>query len=54
MASQQDGNKKSFKIQNIPITIGGILASIITSIVGYIAVYFFKPIWEKFIKWWNK
>lgn len=40
--------------QNISITFGGLIASAISAIVGYIAVYFFKPIWEKIIKWWYR
>ena len=52
MDYQKDGKK--FKITNIPITLGGLLASVISAIVGYIAVYFFKPLWAKMIKWWNK
>ena len=51
MDSQKDGKK--FKIKNIPITFGSLLASAISGIVGYIAVYFFKPIWAKIMKWWE-
>lgn len=51
MNSQHNGKK--FKIQTIPITIGSIIASAISAIVGYIAVYFFKPIWNKIVAWWN-
>jgi hypothetical protein len=46
--------KKDFKIQTIPITLGSVCASIITNIIGYIALYFFKPIWDRFVKWLNK
>jgi len=42
-------NKISVKIQSVAITIGGICSSAINGIVAYIAVYFFKPIWEKYI-----
>jgi len=49
--SKKDGN---FKILNIPITLGSLIASAISGIIGYIAVYFFKPIWEKLVRWWNK
>lgn len=48
----QDNGKK-FKIQTISITVAGVIAAAINSIVGYIAVYFFKPLWEKIMKWWN-
>lgn len=52
MESRNNG-KKPFKIQTIPITISSLIASAISGIVGYIAVYFFKPLWEKIVKWWN-
>lgn len=45
--------KKTFRIQTIPITLIGIFCAAINGIVGYIAVYFFKPLWEKLIKWWQ-
>jgi hypothetical protein len=53
MDSQHSGKNKKFKIQTIPITIGSLITSAISAIVGYVAVYFFKPLWEKIIKWWN-
>lgn len=46
--------KKDFKIQTIPISLGSIFASIITNIIGYIVLYFFKPLWDKFVNWLNK
>jgi hypothetical protein len=45
---------KKFKIQTIPITISSLIVSALNGIIGYIAVYFFKPAWEKLIKWWHK
>lgn len=54
MDSQHNGNgKKLFKIQTIPLTLAGLIGSAINGIVAYIAVYFFKPLWEKTIHWWN-
>lgn len=52
MDSQHNG-KKSFKIQTIPLTLAGLIGSAINGIVAYVAVYFFKPLWEKFIRWWK-
>jgi hypothetical protein len=52
MNSQDSGDKK-FKIQTISVTLAAIIGSAINGIVAYIAVYFFKPLWEKIIKWWN-
>jgi hypothetical protein len=44
---------KKFKIQTIPITVASLIASALNGIIAYIAVYFFKPLWEKIIKWWH-
>ena len=38
------------KQQSISITIGSLVVSALNGIVAYIAVYFFKPLLEKFIK----
>lgn len=46
-------SKKKLKMQTISITLVGLLSSAINGIVAYIAVYFFKPLWEKTIRWWN-
>lgn len=50
-----------FKQQMISVTISlsSIVGSAIHGIVAFIAVYFFKPLWEKLIKlldtnYWNK
>jgi hypothetical protein len=45
---------KRLKIQMVPITLAGLIGSAINGIIAYIAVYFFKPLWEKIIKWWSK
>jgi hypothetical protein len=42
-----DDEKKISKTQSVSITLASILSAIINGIVGYIAVYFFKPVWEK-------
>jgi hypothetical protein len=36
------------------ITLGSILSSAISGIVGYVAVYFFKPMWDRFISFFEK
>lgn len=43
----QDGKK--FKIQTVVITLTSVLTAAINAILGYIAVYFFKPLWEKIV-----
>jgi cobalamin synthase len=49
----KDNGDKKFKIQMIPVTLVGLLTSAINGIVAYIAVYFFKPLWDKLVRWWN-
>jgi hypothetical protein len=36
------------------LTFGGIINASVSGIVSFIAVYFFTPIWSKFVSWWNK
>lgn len=50
---QQDTDSdKSIKTKCLTttITVSTILGSVINGIVAYIAVYFFKPLWEKLVK----
>jgi uncharacterized membrane protein len=47
----KDGKK--FKIQTVSITIAGLIGSALNGIIAYVAVYFFKPLWEKMVKWWK-
>ena len=49
---QKDGDKT--KIQTVSITLAGLIGSALNGIIAYIAVYFFKPLWGKIMKWWNK
>ena len=51
MQSQDHGDQQSSKIQSVTITVASIFGSVIHAIIGYIAVYFFKPIWEKIMNW---
>jgi hypothetical protein len=46
-------NKEEIKEQSLSITVASLLGSAVNGIIGFIAVYFFKPLWEKFIGWWN-
>lgn len=41
------------KQQLVPLSFSSIIASIIHGIVAYLAAYFFKPLWEKIVRWWN-
>lgn len=47
---QNSDSDKPVKNQSVSITLCGLVASAINGIVAYIAVYFFKPLWEKLIK----
>lgn len=49
--TQDSDSNKPIKIQSVSITVCGLMASAINGIVAYIAVYFFKPLWEKIINW---
>jgi hypothetical protein len=42
-----------FKKQSVSLTLASLIMAAIHGIVGYIAVYFFKPLWEKIVKLWN-
>lgn len=42
-------NTKQYSV----LAITPILLAALNAIIGYIAVYFFKPLWEKIIRWWN-
>jgi len=44
---QKDGKK--LKSQMISVTIASIINSAINGVVAYVAVYFFKPLWEKIV-----
>jgi O-antigen/teichoic acid export membrane protein len=45
---------KPLEKQSISVTATSLIMAAINGIVGYIAVYFFKPLWEKIVKLWNK
>lgn len=47
--------EKDIETQSLTgVTLSSILVHIIHSIFGFIAIYFFQPLWHKFMKWWNK
>lgn len=41
------------KKQSLTITLGSIVSAAINGIIGYVAVFFFKPLWEKLVIWWK-
>jgi hypothetical protein len=47
-------SSKDNKIQCLPaLTITGLLSSAINGIIGFVAVYFFKPAWEKITRYFQ-
>jgi hypothetical protein len=48
-------NEDDFEVkqQSLSYTLFSITLAAVNGIVGYIAVYFFKPFWEKIVVWWN-
>jgi hypothetical protein len=43
-------NEEDSVIEKQSLTFGSICLTIIHAIIGYIAIYFFKPIWSKIVK----
>jgi len=50
-------NKEEIETQMIPVvpalTFGGIINASVSGIVSFIAVYFFTPVWNKIVNYWN-
>jgi hypothetical protein len=50
-------NKEEIETQMIPVvpalTFGGIINASVSGIVSSIAVYFFTPVWNKIVNYWN-
>lgn len=49
--NDQHGKVKPIKKQSITMTT--IFGKAIEAVVAYIALWFFKPIWERTVKWWK-
>lgn len=47
---KQKSGEDSSKIQCVTLTLTGLVASAVNGIIAYVAVYFFKPLWEKLMK----
>jgi hypothetical protein len=55
MCQTTEKSDKDNEIQCLPaVTFGGLIASAINGIVAYVAVYFFKPLWQRLTKFWEK
>jgi hypothetical protein len=50
-------SKEEAETQMIPVvpalTLGGIINASVSGIVSFIAVYFFTPLWNKIVNYWN-
>ena len=46
------GDDKSIKKQSITMTT--IFGKAIEAVVAYIVLFFFRPVWDRLVKWWNK
>lgn len=46
-------NKDSEEVKSQSVTMTTIIGKAIEAIVAYITIWFFKPLWEKLVKWWN-
>lgn len=46
-------NKDSEEVKSQSVTMTTILGKAIEAIVAYITIWFFKPLWEKLVKWWK-
>jgi len=42
------------KIKKQSITISTIIGKAIEAVVAYVVLFFFRPIWDKIVEWWNK
>lgn len=50
--TDQHGENKTIKKQSI--TFSTILGKAIEAVVAYIVLFFFKPVWQSIVSWWNK
>lgn len=51
MTSDHGKNKK---IKKQSITMTTIVGKAIEAVVAYVVLFFFRPLWDKLVKWWNK
>lgn len=45
---------KDNKIKKQSITMSTIIGKAIEAVVAYVVLFFFKPVWDRLVKWWNK
>ena len=42
------------EVKKQSITMSTIIGKAVEAIVAYIALWFFKPVWDRLVKWWGK
>ena len=42
------------KIKKQSITVSTIIGKAIEAVVAYVVLFFFKPVWDRLVRWWNK
>tara|TARA_R100000005_G_C4944665_1_gene167704 strand:+ start:153 stop:314 length:162 start_codon:yes stop_codon:yes gene_type:complete len=42
------------EVKKQSITTSTIIGKAVEAIVAYIALWFFKPVWDRLVKWWKK
>lgn len=45
------GKDQKFKKQSITMTT--IIGKAIEAVVAYVVLFFFKPVWDRLVKWWK-
>ena len=45
------GKDKPIKKQSITMTT--IFGKAIEAVVAYVVLFFFRPVWDRLVKWWN-
>ena len=50
--NDQHGKDKPIKKQSITMTT--IFGKAIEAVVAYVVLVFFRPVWDRLVKWWNK
>tara|TARA_Y100000389_G_scaffold19883_1_gene17244 strand:- start:9807 stop:9974 length:168 start_codon:yes stop_codon:yes gene_type:complete len=50
--NDQHGKDEPIKKQSITMTT--IFGKAIEAVVAYVVLFFFRPVWDRLVKWWNK
>ena len=48
------GKENNQEIKKQSITMTTIFGKAIEAVVAYVVLFFFRPVWDKLVKWWNK